>query len=247
MGGFFYNLGRKAGPKIRKAKWAYLAATATEDDVIKAEYAVGADIAAAMRAKLQISSNAEHIRLLGETGHALTGCLKKKNRKFTFECIQSVEPQAFCLPGGFIFVSDSIIELCGRDSNQIAFVLGHEMAHVIEGHVMERMLSSSLVEAMKKAGRLRVPTGKLGKIGIQFLERAYSRENEFRADRFGVRLVSAAGFDPGAAIDLFLRLEPLQKNSTLGQYFSTHPSCGERIDHVRGMLKNDPLKISRSE
>lgn len=237
MGGFFYNLGRMAGPKIRKAKWAYLAATAPEGDVIRAEYAAGADIAAAMRAKLQISSNAEHLRLLKETGRALTGCLKKKNRKFTFECIQSIEPQAFCLPGGFIFVSDSIIELCGRDPNPIAFILAHEMAHVIEGHVMERMLSSSLVQAMKKAGHLRAATGSLAKIGVQFLERAYSRENEFRADQFGVRLVSAAGFDAGGAIDLFLRLEPLQKNSTLGQYFSTHPSCGERMEHVRGMLK----------
>jgi len=237
MGGFFYNLGRMAGPKIRKAKWAYLAATAPEDEVVRAEYAVGADIAAAMRTKLQISSNAEHLRLLNETGRTLSGGLKKKNRKFTFECIRSVEPQAFCLPGGFIFASDSIIELCGQNPNQIAFILGHEMAHVIEGHVMERMLSSSLVKAMKKAGHLRAATGPLAKIGVQFLERAYSRENEFRADRFGVRLVSAAGFDPGGAIDLFLRLEPLQKDSTLGQYFSTHPSCGERIDHVRGMLK----------
>lgn len=237
MGRFFYNLGRMAGPKIRKVKWAYLAVTAPEDEIIKAEYAAGADIAAAMRTQLQISSNAEHVRLLSATGRALTACLKKKTRRFTFECIQSVEPQAFCLPGGFIFVSDSIIELCGRDSNLIAFILGHEMAHVIEGHVMERMLSSSLIKAMKKAGHLQAATGKLGKIGIQFLERAYSRENEFRADRFGVRLASAAGFDPGGAIDLFLRLEPLQKDSTLGQYFSTHPSCGERIDHVRGMLK----------
>jgi predicted Zn-dependent protease len=244
MGGFFYNLGRMAGPKIRKAKWAYLAATAPEEEVIKAEYAAGADIAAGMRAKLQISSNAEHIRLLNETGRSLTDCLKKKIRKFTFECFLSVEPQAFCLPGGFIFVSDSIIELCGREPNQIAFILGHEMAHVIEGHVMERMLSSSLVKAMKKAGHLRAATGKLGQIGAQFLERAYSRENEFRADRFGIRLVSAAGFELGGAIDLFLRLEPLQKDSTLGPYFSTHPSCSERIDHVRGMLKHVRGEIS---
>jgi predicted Zn-dependent protease len=243
MGGFFYNLGRMAGPKIRKAKWAYLAATAPEDEVIRAEYAAGADIAAAMRKKCQLSSNPEHLRLLNETGRALTGCLKKKNRKFTFECIQSIEPQAFCLPGGFIFVSDSIIELCGRDPNPIAFILAHEMAHVIEGHVMERMLSSSLVQAMKKAGHLRAAIGPLAKIGVQFLERAYSRENEFRSDQFGVRLASAAGFDSGGAIDLFLRLEPLQKNSMLGPYFSTHPSCRERIDHVRAMLKTKNLAV----
>jgi predicted Zn-dependent protease len=237
MGGFFYNLGRLAGPKIRKVKWAYLAATAPEDEVIEAEYAAGADLAAVVRRQSQPSPDAESVRLLDDTGRALTGCLKKKNRKFSFECIHSVEPQAFCLPGGFIFISDSIIELCGRDPNQIAFILAHEMAHVIEGHVMERMLAGSLVKAMTKAGHLRAATSKLGKIGVQFLERAYSRENEFRADRFGVHLALAAGFDAGGAIDLFLRLEPLQKGTTLGPYFSTHPSCSERIEQTRQVLK----------
>lgn len=237
MGGLFYNLGKLAGPKIRKVKWAYLAATAPEDEVIEAEYAAGADIAREIRKKCEFSSDVKMAQLLDETGRALAGCLKNKKRKFSFECIHSTEPQAFCLPGGFIFISDSIIELCDWDANQVAFVLSHEMAHVVEGHVMERMLGNSLIKAAMRAGHLRTATGPLAQIGVQFLERAYSQENELRADRWGVHLAAAAGFEPGGAIDLFLRLEPLQKNSSLGQYFSTHPGCKARIEHIRQTLK----------
>ena len=107
-----------------------------------------------------------------------------------------------------------------------------------EGHVMERMLSYSLIKAVMRAGHLRVATtGALGKLGVQFLERAYSQENELRADTLGVRLAAAAGYDPGGAIDLFLHLESLHESTRLGQYFSTHPSCQSRIENIRRVRK----------
>ena len=238
MAGLFYNLGKLAGPKIRKAKWAYLAATAPEAEVIETEFAVGADMARAIRKQFELCATPEKADLLVEIGDALVRCVKNNQRRYSFECIQTAEPQAFCLPGGFIFVSDSMIDLCEQDADQIAFILAHEMAHVIEGHVMERMLSYSLIKAVMRAGHLRVATtGALGKLGVQFLERAYSQENELRADTLGVRLAAAAGYDPGGAIDLFLHLESLHESTRLGQYFSTHPSCQSRIENIRRVRK----------
>ncbi|MEN8126803.1 MAG: M48 family metallopeptidase [Planctomycetota bacterium] len=239
MGGLFYNLGKLAGPKIRKAKWAYLAATAPKDEVIEAESIVGDDMACAVRKQFECCRSLEKVDLLRSIGSALGRCLKNNRRRYSFECIHSVEPQAFCLPGGFIFVSDSLIDLCEQGADQIAFVLAHEMAHVIEGHVMERMLSHSLIKAVMRAGHLRAATtGSLGQVGIRFLERAYSQENELRADTMGVRLAVAAGYNPAAMIDLFLRLEPLQKDDLLSQYFSTHPSCQRRIENIRRLRRN---------
>ena len=239
MAGLFYNLGKLAGPKIRKAKWAYLAATAPEAEVIETEFAVGADMARAIRKQFERCANSQETHLLVEMGAALVRCVKNNRRRYSFECIHTTEPQAFCLPGGFIFVSDSMIELCGQDSNQIAFILAHEMAHVIEGHVMERMLSHSIVKAVMRAGHLRAAvTGSLGKLGARFLERAYSQENELRADTLGVRLAAGAGCDSGGAIDLFLRLDSMHEGSTLGQYFSTHPPCRIRIENIQNARKN---------
>jgi len=234
MSGLFYNLGKMAGPKIRKAKWAYLAATAPEAEVIEAEAAAGADMARAIRKQFPPCANPEYADILTAAGNALVGRLKNNRRRYSFECIQAAEPQAFCLPGGFIFVSDLMIEQCERNVSQIAFILAHEMAHVIEGHVMERMLGHSLIKAVMQAGHLRAATtGALGRLGVQFLERAYSQENELRADTLGVRLAAAAGYDAGGAIDLFLHLESLHEAGGLGQYFSTHPSCRQRIENVR--------------
>jgi predicted Zn-dependent protease len=235
MAGLFYNLGKLAGPKIRKAKWAYLAATATEAEVIAAERSVGDDMACAIRKQFEL--NPEKANLLTGIGAALVRCLKNNRRRYSFECIHTDQPQAFCLPGGFIFVSDSLIDLCEQDADAIAFVCAHEMAHIIEGHVMERMLSHSLIKAAMRAGHLRaVTTGAMGQLGVQFLERAYSQENELRADTMSVRLATVAGYNSAAMIDLFLRLEPLQKDKF--RYFSTHPTCQHRIENIRHLRQN---------
>ena len=238
MAGLFYKLGKLAGPKIRQAKWAYLAATAPKTEVVEAEFSVGADMACAIRKQFKSCTRPEFQKLLAETGADLLRCVKNNQRRYSFECIHAVEPQAFCLPGGFIFISDSMIERCGQDVNQIAFILAHEMAHVIEGHVMERMLGRSMIKAAMKSGHLRaVATGAIGRLSGQLLEKAYSQENELRADTLAVRLATVAGYDSGAAIDLFLHLDSIDKDSILGRYFSTHPSGRIRIQNIRNIRK----------
>jgi predicted Zn-dependent protease len=237
MSGLFYHLGKLAGPKLRKAKWAYLAATAPQEEVIAAEVEVGSEMTRQMLKTLQVSPEPAVSETLSRIGEALTNCVKNKSRPFSFYGYVHDQPQAFCLPGGFIFVSDAMIELCERDRQRIAFVLAHEMAHVIEGHVMERMLGNALMKVVSRTGQLRAAAaGAVGRLGLQFLERAYSQENELRADALAARLTAAGGYDPAAGIDLFLALQPLEKTASLGAYFSTHPACRDRIAHLRRLL-----------
>ena len=238
MSGLFYKLGKLAGPKIRKAKWAYLSATAPRKEVIAAEVEVGSDMVRQMLPTMRLSQS-EFSQTLSEIGTALARCVKQPSVPFSFRCYVDDQPQAFCLPGGFVFVSDSMIELCGQDSHRIAFVLSHEMAHVIEGHVMERMLSNALIKVISQGSHIRAtPAGAMGRLGTQFLERAYSQENELRADTLAARLSAEAGYNPAAGIDLFLSLEPLEKKSLLSDYFSTHPSSRIRISQLRRHLAN---------
>ena len=239
MGSLFYQLGKLAGPKIRKAHWAYLAATAPEKEVIAAEVQVGSDMVRHLLKTMQLSQD-ESAQLLSPIGETLSKCVKNHARPFSFHCYLNDQPQAFCLPGGFIFVSTAMIRLCQQDPQQIAFVLAHEMAHVIEGHVMERMLSNAVIKVVSQGGHLRAATaGTLGRLGTQFLERAYSQENELRADALAARLTAAAGYDPKGGIDLFLALKPLEAKTLMGDYFSTHPSCDIRIAMLKRLL-NEP-------
>jgi beta-barrel assembly-enhancing protease len=239
--GLFYNLGRKMGPKVRKARWMWESLAGTEADAIRVEHGVGLDLAHEARKQLQMDLDPRTRDLLEDTGYRLSSCVANQLRSFRFEAFQGGQPNAFALPGGFIFISRPLIELCQWHKDQIAFVLAHEMAHVIRGHAIERIVTNSAVSVAARAAPVRgVLGGWLRTVGIRFLETAYSRDRELEADTLGVRLAQAAGCDPKAAIGLFSRLAELNKSPepvTLGEYFSTHPTADERIANIRQFLQ----------
>ena len=245
-GSFFYQLGRLAGPKIRKVKWAWAAVTAPEVEVIAAERQAGADLADYIYKQRRVCADLPITEQLAAIGSRLVGRVKDKQRKFDFVCLSGQQPEAFCLPGGFIFVSRAMIELCGEDNSRLAFVLAHEMAHVLEGHVMQRMIGSAILKTAAKA-KVIPNTGALGNLGVQFLEKAYSRQQESDADALGLRLAIAAGFDGQAAVAVFEKLAALEQPAGPLKYFSTHPEAKERIAHLRQLLTERVSRHSKPQ
>ena len=234
----FYNLGKMAGPKVRKVKWIWHSITASAADTIKAEHEVGKDLACEIRNQLELDTEPRAGQLLNEVGSHLSVHVTNKLRTFSFEVIKGSEPNAFALPGGFIFVTISLLELCDWNQDEIAFILGHEMGHVIRGHAMDRIISNSAISfgAIAVRGAL---ASWVGRVGVKFLESAYSQDLELEADRLGVRLVGAAGYDSGGPERLLLRLSKLKRSAKgfeLGNYFSTHPSFDVRIDNTTLLL-----------
>jgi predicted Zn-dependent protease len=236
MRGFFYNLGRKAGPRFRKAKWFWQSMTGTEADAIKVENDVGRDLAHEVRLQLRSDPQPRTDQMLSEIGSRLAGCVANRFRTFSFEAIQGPEPNAFALPGGFIFLTDSIVELCERNADELAFILGHEMGHVIRGHAMHRIMANSAIAVASRGAPVSgILSGWLQSVGIQFLETAYSRDLESEADRLGVRLVATARYEARASIKLLSRLEQISRPAgqfDLGSYFSTHPAFENRIRQI---------------
>lgn len=241
MSGLFYNLGRKVGPKVRKARWMWQSITGSENDAIKVEYEVGLDLAREIRQQLGHEREQQTDKVLSEIGNRLAACVANKSRRFNFETIKATEPNAFALPGGFIFVTQSLVELCRHDHHEIACILGHEMAHIIRGHAMNRIVSNSAIAAVSRAAPIRGAfSGWLRKVGVQFLESAYSQDLESEADRLGIRLVAAAGYEPDACLQLFSRLAELNSPPNqfdLGSYFSSHPPFKVRIDNIKHQLR----------
>jgi predicted Zn-dependent protease len=241
LSGLFYNLGRKVGPKVRKARWMWQSIAGSESDAIKIEYEVGMDLARQIREQLAREKEPKIDRALNEIGNRLIACVANKSRRFSFETVKGPDPNAFALPGGFIFVTKSLVELCRYDHDEIACILGHEMAHIIRGHAMNRIISNSAIAAASRAAPIRgALSGWLRKVGVQFLESAYSKDLESEADRLGVRLVAAAGYQPDACVKLFSRLAELNSpphEFDLGSYFSSHPPFKIRIDNVKRQLR----------
>jgi predicted Zn-dependent protease len=238
MGGFFYELGRLAGPSVRKAKWVLRSLTGTEAEAIQAEYEAGRDLAAALAREVEIDSDAELGQLLGELGNRLAGRVTNKQRRFQFAALRTADPNAFALPGGFVFVTRPLVELCNRDRAELAFILGHEMGHVIRKHAIDRMLANTVVSAAVRAAPVAgFVRSQIGQVVMQLLEQGYSQDQELDADVLGVRLARSAGFDGTAAVRMLTRLKQVcaQPPGPFA-YFSSHPSFDVRIDNVNRFL-----------
>jgi predicted Zn-dependent protease len=241
VSGLFYNLGKMVGPHVRKAKWIWQSITGSEADAIRVEHEVGQDLVREIRHQLELDPEPQAGQMLNEVGSRLAACVANKLRKFSFETVKGTEPNAFALPGGFIFVTRSLLELCEWKADEVAFILGHEMGHVIRGHAMDRLISSSAIAVGSRATPIRGPlAGWLRRVGVKFLESAYSQDLELEADTLGARLAIAAGCDPHAPAQLLSRLSELSQPAnrfSLGNYFSSHPAFELRIHNVNRLLR----------
>jgi len=247
MSKVFYKLGKKVGPGFRKAKWIWETATNSPAEALKVEYEVGRDMAYDVRHRFGLASDPQTKRVLDEVGCRLADCVGSKLRTFRFESIKDCPVQAFCLPGGFVFVSQSLVQSCRSDKDEVAFVLGHEMAHVIRGHVMERMISNSAIAAASRAAAIRSAlTASLRKFGIKLLQSAYSQSQELEADMLAVRLLTTAGYDPHGSIRFLSRMAKSTDKPALGDYFNSHPQCEVRIEKISRFLEENESSHSET-
>jgi predicted Zn-dependent protease len=235
MAGFFYNLGRLVGPKMRKAEWVLRSLTGSEAEAIVAEQAFGRDLARAFLAQLGHDSDSvvrEHLDYLAAK---LTAGLSDRRWGFRFLAVRAPELNAFALPGGFVLVTRRLLDLCAFDHAELAFVLGHEMGHIVKRHAIERLMANTLFNSMVS----RLPAGgsvlrpHVAALLSTLLQQGYSREQELEADAFGARTARSAGFDPAGARRVLVRLasesaaEPL-----LSGYFASHPPLEVRLRHL---------------
>jgi len=238
VAGFLRKLGKLAGPRVRKGKWLWESLTGSQEDVLKAEHAVGRDMAAEVRRQLPPDDDPETVELIRRLGRRLARCVAERRRTFEFELVRGSEPNGFALPGGFVFVTRALVELCERRPDELAFVLGHEMAHVIRGHALDRVLSDSATAAVSRAIAARSGLGAwVRHVGVKYLTGAYSRDRELGADELGARLADAAGYGRDGAVRLLQRLDRLRAEGMaealgLGRYFASHPPTAERIRQV---------------
>lgn len=243
MGTLFYDWGRTLGrvgmPAFEKARWAWQAFAGSEEDRRRVERDLGRALAKQIRTEASQPAAASDLALVHGIGAALAARLRDKQFRFRVEVIRLPEPSALALPGGHIFVSTPLLDLCHRYADEIAFVLGHEMAHVVRGHAVDRFLQNSLTKAMaNRLGRASPLGGLLKDTTLQLLSSTYSQDCEFEADEFGSRLAAAAGHHPLASIRLLDRLQRShQDRSPLGQYFSSHPAPAERMARLGRVWK----------
>ena len=224
-----YKLGRLVGRKFRKAKWVWESFVGSEEESIRAEHGVGWTMSEAVFEQTLRDTDPKLQEFLKEIQCLLAKSVRNRLHRFKVMVVVEDTPTAFALPGGFIFVTRSLVEFCDNDRD--------EMAHVIRRHAINRVLTETALSAAALASPSRgwfVSWFK--RVGLQALGRAHSREQEFEADMLGALLARNAGFDPASAVRLFERFLRLSSNRSaagLGSYFETHPDVSERILKLR--------------
>lgn len=241
MSSFFEDLGRKLGraavPTYQRAKWVWDGLTGTEEEALAAERDLGGTMAAEMRLAMEIVDDPKVLEGVRSICRRLQEVGGREGAQYRCELMRADHPSVIALPGGYLFLSQAMVDFCNGNADELAFVIGHEMAHVARRHTWDRMIQQSALKAASFAtGRAGFLAGWLKEQGLPMLRSAHSREFEFEADEDALALVRRARFDQEGSIAFLRRVDSLGEDpEVLGEYFASHPSPEERIDALHAL------------
>jgi predicted Zn-dependent protease len=170
---------------------------------------------------------------------------RAKDWKWEVNLIGSNQINAFCMPGGKIAFYNGILEQLKLTDDEVAMVMGHEVAHALREHARERMGKSAATNIGASVFSQLFGLGAVGQTvtnyGAQLLTLEFSREDESEADLVGMELAARAGYNPRAGVTLWQKMGAAN-NGAPPQWLSTHPSGSTRIaDIERNLPKVLPL------
>jgi predicted Zn-dependent protease len=169
---------------------------------------------------------------------------------YTFNVVDTPDPNAFALPGGYVYVSRGLLALMNSE-DELAGVMGHEVGHVAGRHAAQRVSRAAPIAIISGLGAavtgvvspmLGSVIGGVGSLTNQALLAPYGRDQEREADRVGAELEAKAGWDPAglaAALRTLEREEALgtRRTSQGGSFFATHPPLPERVERLNAFAR----------
>lgn len=158
--------------------------------------------------------------------------------------VRDSQINAFCMPGGKVVVYTGLLQTLGLSRDELAVVLGHEMAHALREHSRQRLAKSLAAQGVSRSvgvvasGVLGVDprlTDRLAIEGANLWALKFSREEETEADLVGLDLAARAGFDPRAGLTLWRKMAQTSSREA-AQWLSTHPSHENRMREIERHL-----------
>lgn len=215
---------------------------------IQAEIRFGRDLAARILANYKLWDNPRANHYLNLIGHALCFYAGRSELQFSFGLLDTDEINAFATPGGYVFVTRGALQRM-TDESQLAALLGHEIAHVQQRHMVRELKikaeQGSAVGAL--AGLIGGTTGgvrtalesSLDQAITILFKRGYRLQDELEADRIGLLIASAAGYDPlalGTYLKSVERFEAAPQN-----LHKDHPVLAQRLAAIDDALAANGL------
>jgi len=210
------------------------------------EVEMGRDFSAQIENEFEIHDDAALAAYVQAVGDRVVAVSDRRDIDYHFDVIREDQINAFALPGGYIYVYTGLLRTLD-DEAQLAAVLAHEVAHVTARHATERLTAmygyqflASLILGENPGMFAQLISGIFSTTG--FL--AYSRANEFEADRLGTTYAYNAGYDPTGMTELLAKFIDTERRqpSKLESWLSTHPPSADRIEHVQSVIAALPAR-----
>ncbi len=191
-----------------------------------------------MKSKQPLSRDRSLNSRVQQVGRDIARISPKPDWNWEFSLFEDDSPNAFALPGGKVGVNTGLFKAAKND-DQLAAVIGHEVAHAIARHGAERMSQGRVAQVGGAAVGLATGSqaytsayAALAQVGFMLPN---SRTQESEADHIGLLYMAEAGYDPRAAVDLWQNMQKLGGNGPL-EWMSTHPSPGNRIARLKELM-----------
>jgi len=169
---------------------------------------------------------------------------RAKDWNWEVNLIGSNQINAFCMPGGKIAFYTGILNQLKLSDDEVAMVMGHEIAHALREHARERMGKSVATDGLARIGSTIAAaafginpnlTDFVAKQGANLITLKFSRDDETEADLVGMELAARAGYNPESGVTLWQKMSEANKGAP-PQWLSTHPSGSSRIQEIQANL-----------
>lgn len=226
------------------ALWLGYASPASADLTAHDERQLGQEFDLAARERLALIDAPDVVAYVDEIGQKIVAGLEQGRFAYQFAVVSDPRVNAFAVPGGYVYVHSGLLA-AARSDDEVAGVLGHEIAHVVRQHHLTAIRKTAgiglgadlLVQFGLSKTEHADASAKLLSGAKEVMLRGLDKSDEYEADRMGVVLATRAGYDPYGLPAVLQTLEAISaEDSTVALLFQTHPAPAARLDALEKAL-----------
>jgi predicted Zn-dependent protease len=232
-----------ATPECKRSAAASLAPAGAVESAARDQYA---QLVAGARAKGALVGRddvqLERLRYIAARiiPHAVSCNERAQQWRWEVNLLRSPQLNAFCMPAGKIAFFSGILTRLKLNDDEVAMIMGHEVAHALLEHARERLVKSTGTNVGLRLLAALFGLGNLGDLAAQYsaqlLSLTFSRSDESEADALGLVLAARAGYDPRAGVTLWRKMTEAAGSKAPPQWLSTHPAGAQRIKDIEARL-----------
>ncbi|KPK41129.1 MAG: hypothetical protein AMJ78_06310 [Omnitrophica WOR_2 bacterium SM23_29] len=221
----------------------YNPATSKEEFIMigtQEEVAIGQQVARQIEHRFRLSDDLAQIQRVNKVGNRIASVCDRRDLQYYFKAIKNKDINALSTPGGYVYVNTGLLDKATDD--ELAAVVAHEIGHIAARHAVKAMqadMAYSVIAGLifSRVGSREIQRG--ANIAMNLIMLGYSREDEFEADKLGVKYTYYAGFDPNGMITFLEKLKQEEREHPWDKslvYLRSHPLYSDRISKAKAEI-----------